>query len=58
MTEIKYTSKSGDVKYYTTYHTAWKAAARLNETAQGGLWFFEMDMNGWYLFWSADEVVA
>jgi len=54
----RYTKKDGQVKYYQSYGAAWRAATRLNKTAQNGLWFFEMDMNGWYLFFAADEVIA
>lgn len=45
-----YLKKNGDIKYYTNYRSAWNAANRLNENATDGLWFFEADINGWYLF--------
>ena len=45
-----YLKKNGDIKYYRNYRSAWKAANRLNENATDGLWFFEADINGWYLF--------
>lgn len=49
---IKYhTDKKGAIKYYATYGTAWAAAARLNETTnEDGIWLFEADMTGWFVF--------
>lgn len=41
---------NGEIKYYATYQSAWNAARRLNENATEGLWWFEADINGWYLF--------
>lgn len=49
MEEIRYTNKSGEVRYYSTHHSAWRAAIRLNETETAGTWYFEGDSNGWYL---------
>lgn len=46
---MKYLTKTGKVKYYASYRSAWAAANRLNKTADGGLWVFEMDLIGWYL---------
>lgn len=51
---IKYhTKKNGEVKYYATYGSAWAAASRLNETTtEDGIWLFEADMTGWFVFLS------
>jgi len=54
--ETTYTDKNGKTKYYATYQSAWKAAARLNETAVDGLWFFEMDTIGWFVFFVPDAI--
>jgi hypothetical protein len=43
-------NKQGETKYYATYYSAWKAAAKLNETELDNLWWFEADLNGWFLF--------
>lgn len=50
-----FTKKDGTTKYYATYQSAWNKAARLNETETNGQWLFEMDTNGWYLEFFADE---
>lgn len=49
---IKYhTNKAGAVKYYATYSSAWAAASRLNETTtEDGIWLFEADLTGWFVF--------
>lgn len=49
---IKYhTTKSGAIKYYSSYPSAWNAANRLNEAGlEDGIWLFEADMNGWFVF--------
>lgn len=51
-TETKrHTDKNGNTKYYTSYHTAWQAANRLNQQGlDDGIWLFEADMTGWYVF--------
>jgi len=54
MYDIRHTDTKGKVKYYATYHTAWRAAARLNETAVDGTWLFEGDEIGWFLHFEAD----
>lgn len=51
-----YKNAKGETKYYTTYKSAWNAAARLNERETDNLWWFEADLNGWFLF--QDNVVA
>jgi hypothetical protein len=43
-------NKKGEVKYYATYHSAWNACIRLNETAENGTWLFEGDEIGWFLY--------
>jgi hypothetical protein len=47
------TKKDGSTKYYSSYQSAWKAAARLNQqlpTDSQGFWFFESDETcNWYL---------
>ena len=48
-TYTKFVNKDGSVRYYASYHSAWRAAVRLNQTAVGGLWYFEGDSVGWYL---------
>ena len=49
-TEIRYTKKNGEVKYYATYQSAWNACIRLNEKLTEGSWSFEGDETGlWYL---------
>ena len=53
--EHKLRLKNGEVKYYASYRTAWNKAAKLNEDAVGGLWFFEGDEHGWFVFFSRDE---
>lgn len=53
MTTKYHTKKNGDIKYYANHESAWNAASRLNEmTDDDGLWLFEADMNGWYVFFS------
>ena len=54
MQAIKYhTKKDGSVKYYASYQSAWNAANRLNEAETAdGIWLFEMDMTGWFVFLS------
>jgi len=50
---IKYhTDKSGAVKYYANHRTAWAAASRLNSQTDidAGLWVFEADVTGWFVF--------
>ena len=46
------TKKNGEIKYYASYQSAWKAASRLNEGNEDGIWLFEADMNGWVVFFS------
>jgi hypothetical protein len=47
----KHTDSKGNTKYYNSYQTAWNAANRLNEQGQhDGIWLFEADMTGWYVF--------
>jgi hypothetical protein len=53
-TDIKYTNGKGEVKHYATYHSAWRACIRLNETATNGTWLFEGDEIGWYLYFDKD----
>lgn len=45
-----YKNAKGETKYYSTYQSAWNAAARLNEKEMDNLWWFEADLNGWFLF--------
>lgn len=52
---ITFTKKDGTTKYYASYETAWNRAAKLNETATNGIWFFEADINGWFLFFVKDN---
>jgi hypothetical protein len=50
MNEVIYTDANGNTKYYQSYQSAWKAAARLNFIDKDNLWLFEQDMTGWYVF--------
>lgn len=59
--DIKYYTKAnGEIKYYSTYQSAWNAAARLNKKTewQHGTWLFEADQTGWYLHFEADPDMA
>lgn len=47
--------KNGEVKYYASYQTAWAKAARLNEDVVDGLWLFEADEHGWFVYFDADK---
>ena len=49
---IKYhTKKNGEIKYYASYESAWKAANRLNDSrTEEGIWLFEADLAGWFVF--------
>ncbi len=58
MNEVVYTDSKGNTKYYASYQSAWKAAARLNEKETDVQWFFEADLNGWYVFHDAQTVGA
>lgn len=53
-TEIRYTKKDGTTKYYASYQSAWNRAAKMNEMAVGGQWYFEADLDGWYIYWVAE----
>ena len=46
------TKKNGEIKYYASHQSAWNAAARLNEGDDDGIWLFEADLNGWFVFFS------
>jgi hypothetical protein len=50
-----YKNKKGEIKYYASYQSAWKAAQRLNQMVNGGQWWFEADVNGWYLEYFSDD---
>ena len=48
-----YTNAKGEIKFYASYKSAWKAAVRLNQADQQASWLFEMDDSiglGWFLF--------
>jgi hypothetical protein len=48
-----YLTTKGDIKFYASYQSAWKAAARLNQADPSSSWLFEMDNSvglGWFLF--------
>ena len=45
-----YTNKDGSTKYYASHTSAWNRAAKLNETVVDGMWVFEADLNGWFVF--------
>lgn len=50
-----YTNSDGNIKYFLTYQGAWSRAAKLNETAENGLWYFEGDETGmWFLHFVKD----
>lgn len=53
--QIVYKKKDGTTKYYASYRSAWNRAAKMNQTAVGGQWYFEGDLNGWYIFWEAES---
>jgi hypothetical protein len=40
----------GNIKYYASWQSAWKAANRLNETEGDVNWVFEQDLVGWFVF--------
>jgi hypothetical protein len=45
-----YRDSKGNIKYYATYQSAWRAANRLN-TAEGDVeWLFEQDLVGWFVY--------
>jgi hypothetical protein len=50
-----YTDKKGKVKYYASYQSAWNACIRLNDQEINGSWYFEGDINGWYLHLIEDD---
>lgn len=56
--ENTFKNKNGETKYYASHRTAWAKAAKLNETAVDGLWLFEADLNGWFVFFVADEKIT
>ena len=50
--EQRVTDKKGKVKYYSSYRSAWRAAALRNQKMspeERGGWYFEGDENGWYV---------
>lgn len=54
-----HTDKNGAVKYYASHRSAWAAAARLNNnTTEDGIWLFEADMTGWFVFFSSHGKVG
>lgn len=50
-----YKNAKGETKYFSTYQGAWNRAAKLNDTAIDGMWLFEGDEKGWFVYFSPDS---
>jgi hypothetical protein len=45
-----YRNRKGEIKYYASWQSAWKAANRLNDAEGDVEWLFEQDLTGWFVF--------
>ena len=50
-----YKNAKGETKYYATHQSAWNRAMKLNETTEDGMWLFEGDEKGWFVYFSPDD---
>lgn len=45
-----YKDSKGNIKYYASMNSAWKAANKLNDAEGDVEWLFEQDLVGWFLY--------